>query len=1029
MVEAKKLLYHYGDCNNKTLVDMFNKSIEENREKLAVKCIKKEYTYFQLKEKVDCLKNHITTYISKNEECVGILLDRTCDYVVGIWSILLSGGAYVPMDVVYPEDRLAYMINECNINVIITNINYASKVKTLFNNYIEVEDYVILFNNCRANEEINIKSHNLAYVIYTSGSSGKPKGVMIEHKSVVNLVYELNKIIFKKYGNKKLSIGMVAPFIFDVSVQQIYTSLLLGHSLFITSNDERRDGRKLVDFINRNNIDIIDVTPTHLEMINIAIESNQRIIKRRIHFFSVGEPLYGSTVLRAMELIGESLFSITNMYGPTECCVQCTTYNVDNKHVSNTLNVPIGKPIGNSRIYILDNELNEVPIGSIGEIYVSGVGISRGYINNESLTKAVYLPDIFNNDGNMYKTGDLAMWREDGNIICLGRIDNQVKIRGYRVELGEIESQLKGVDYVDNAYVKLEELGKNRLLVAYIVSDKENVVDTIKEHLKSKLPEYMIPTEYILVDRIPINDNGKVDKKKLQAYFEEKSRIIEINDIEEIDEKGKKLLQIFKNILQRKHVKLDDSFFQLGGDSLLAFSLICEVSKVFNIEIQLSDLYQYNTVRLLANHLNFAAKKDSSIKRRIKHDIYPATVVQNHFLSLADKSLLYIYVKLKENMDYEKMKLSIKKHLDNQIIFKSKFVKRGRSYYQKLDDQYNYENHIEVTDCEYLNMKELIKEGIVLRKINDKLYYFIIYKNGFACISDHGVLDFYSFHILIKEIIYNYKGMEVNSLEKNYFHYALYQKEFLKSKEYQMYTSSLCNELKCIKEITTFNRSKNFDRTMQSHQICLKENELENIKSMVSTLKAGKSVIFLALFQIILSKLSGKEDIVIGIFNDGRNERDNYKIVGNFAFPIPLYSKINKKHKVIQYVDMLINKMANMLKYEVILIDDILNKIYDRENIIMDSLFNITYNYLNLTLSYDSKLDESIEYIEFDENNCLNYEINFIAMERKDSLEIEIQYDSNVIQKELIYRIESMLLSYIHHSEMLNVIRVEDELY
>jgi amino acid adenylation domain-containing protein len=443
-VEKKNILYDFNSTTmeyprDKTLSELIEDQARNIPNNIAVVFKDKKLTYKELNEKANQVAQTIRKTMSiKPDTIIGIMTERSLEMIVGIVGILKAGGAYLPIDTEYPKERINYMIKNSETHVLLTQTKF---VKTLdfSGKIIDLESEKTYHSETNNLEKLNT-SKDLAYALYTSGSTGQPKGVLIEHKSVVNLVYSLHEAIYKRY-DKGINVALIAPYIFDASVQQIFASLLLGHTLYIVSNDIRGNGEKLIKFYQENRIDISDGTPIHISLLsNISMLQREEVSVK--HFIIGGDVLLPNIVTSFFEKFKQSKTKITNIYGPSECCVDTISYLINPSKIDINSSIPIGSPMANQNIYILGEDFKVVPIGVVGELYISGEGVGRGYLNRPELTSERFVLNPFIPGERMYKTGDLARWLPDGNIEFIGRIDNQVKVRGYRIELEEIENQL-----------------------------------------------------------------------------------------------------------------------------------------------------------------------------------------------------------------------------------------------------------------------------------------------------------------------------------------------------------------------------------------------------------------------------------------------------------------------------------------------------------------------------------------------------------------------------------------------------------
>jgi amino acid adenylation domain-containing protein len=506
----------------------------------------------------------------KRGELVAIKLERSENLIVSILAVLKTGAAYVPVDINYPENRINTILDETKARLIID------------------EQFISDFNNAKETlptqvPTIERSSEDLAYVIYTSGSTGVPKGVMITNKSLVNLCFWHNDV----YEVSAQSRGtLYAGVAFDASVWEIFPYLISGAALFPIQKDEVRfQLDNLIAFLKTNQI-----THSYIpsKICQDLIEENVSGLETKL--LTGGEALVYSK---------ESDLKIYNNYGPTENTVVATYYDCQSKV---NKNIPIGKPISNVQVYILNNELNVQPIGVIGELCISGDGISTGYWNNIALTNEKFIENPFLSGQKMYKTGDLARWLPDGNIQFIGRVDGQVKIRGFRIELGEIEKHLSSQEGVKQSVVIVKEINGEKYLVAYYVSDVELDKGELPANLSKILPDYMIPSYYVQLDAIPLTTNDKVDRKSLPDV--EEYDIIREEYVAPETPEELRVFEIWNRVLDIDKIGVNDNFFALGGNSIKAMMIIGGINKMLDAKIDLEVFFYNPTIKAIAQEIS-----------------------------------------------------------------------------------------------------------------------------------------------------------------------------------------------------------------------------------------------------------------------------------------------------------------------------------------------------------------------------------------------------------------------------------------
>ena len=590
--EKEQVLYDFNNTkmdysSDKTISELFEKQVKKTPDTTALIFEDMSFTYRELNEKANQLAHHLRSKSIKNGDIVGIMLNRSPELIISMLAILKSGAAYLPIDPTYPENRINYIISDSNISTLITSSN-------LNGGFIEVHNTITadltntdIFSNNNTENLSNINTpEDTAYVIYTSGSTGNPKGVSISHKNVNNFIATVSqKINF--VGN----IVSVTTFCFDIFVLESLLPLQIGQTVVLASDEEQNNPQKLNTLCMKYNVSMLQTTPSKMSL--LLYDTSLEFIKNLKVIMIGGEPL-PKNLLELLKSITTA--KIYNMYGPTETTVWSTI-----KDLSNTDTITIGKPIGNTQVYILDSDNNLVPIGVPGNLYIGGDGVSKGYLHKPELTSEKFINNPFINNDVIYNTGDLAKWTTDGEIICLGRSDFQVKLRGLRIELEEIENKIVDFPDISKAIVciKTDSFGRQFICAYYTASTKISV-PKLRAFLNNYLPSYMVPLYYSQLSNFAYTPNGKIDRKKLpEPVFNTSSKEL----VAPSTETEKKLSEIFEKLLRISPISVEDNFFEIGGDSLLALKLQIEILKL-GVSIPFADIYKYNSVRQLATHMD-----------------------------------------------------------------------------------------------------------------------------------------------------------------------------------------------------------------------------------------------------------------------------------------------------------------------------------------------------------------------------------------------------------------------------------------
>lgn len=589
-VEKEKLLVDFNDTDtkwkiDKTIIELFEEQVEKTPNNIAVVYKDQKLTYRELNNKANALAYKLREKGIVKEDYIAIMAEKSIEMIVGIYGIIKSGAAYVPIDMAYPKERIKYILKDCKPKIMLL---YKPKIeKEILGDItiIDLEKCDIL--ESVANNPIRMNSPNdLLYVIYTSGTTGKPKGVMIENRGVANLKeYFINTL---RISNKD-KILQFANISFDVSVWEMNMAFLCGAELIIPPSEFVLEPKKLVDYCKKKKVTVASLTPNYYSKVS---ELDLKIL------------ITGGTEpsRNLLDKMGNTKY--INAYGPTETTICATYWEYLNYKDEIIDRIPIGRPIINTQIYILKN-MELCGIGITGELCISGDGLARGYLNRSDLTKEKFVDNPYRVGQKMYRTGDLARWLPDGNIEFLGRIDQQVKIRGYRIELGEIESEIRNIKSIqDVAVIVRESKNGNKTLVAYVVSEQEIEEVEIKDKIREKLPTYMLPHYIIQIDKIPLTINGKINLKELPDVNESNmNRKTESDFVRPRNVTEFKMTYIWKELLDLQNISIDDNFFEIGGNSLLLIKMINEIKKEFNKVISIKDIYRQCTIRKISYYI------------------------------------------------------------------------------------------------------------------------------------------------------------------------------------------------------------------------------------------------------------------------------------------------------------------------------------------------------------------------------------------------------------------------------------------
>ncbi|HEY2170847.1 MAG TPA: amino acid adenylation domain-containing protein [Candidatus Angelobacter sp.] len=582
---------------DKTIPQLFEEQVALTPERAAVIYEDQSLSFTELNQKANRLANYLLSLGVQTEDCVAICLERSAEILVAILGILKAGAAYAPLDSTYPAQRLQYILQETRVRFVLTQQSLASAALQGSWRMVCLDDNAEILRASDQNPHVVCHSENLAYIIHTSGSTGRPKGVMVQYKSVSNLLLALQDAIYSRHGSP-LRVSMNAPIVFDASVKQ-WIQVLKGNTICIVPEKNRLNPEALAAYIKDRKLDVLDCTPSQFRLMLASGQLSETGWAPR-------------AVLMGGEAVDESTWAVLhrskettyyNVYGPTECTVDVTVCCM-----RDSVQPAIGHTLKNMQTYMLDRQFQPVPMNIAGELYVGGEGVARGYWGRPDLTAERFVPDPFSGafGSRLYRTGDLVCCLEDGRLKFLGRADDQVKVRGYRIELGEIVSVLREVVGVRDALVMARGNDKeDPRLIAYAVREAGaslSIAD-LRQHLRKQLPDYMVPSGFVILDQIPLTVSGKVDRQALPDVDHEHSDMA-VSYVGPRSETENVITQIWQQVLDVKKLGIHDNFFDLGGHSLLMVQVYNKLREAFHKDVPMVELFRNPTIATLSRYFS-----------------------------------------------------------------------------------------------------------------------------------------------------------------------------------------------------------------------------------------------------------------------------------------------------------------------------------------------------------------------------------------------------------------------------------------
>jgi amino acid adenylation domain-containing protein/non-ribosomal peptide synthase protein (TIGR01720 family) len=918
--EKNRLLYDFNDTKtqypkDKTLYELFQEQAAKIPDNIAVVYEERKVTYGELNEKANRLARYLRKRGVGRDSIVAMFVDRSIEMIEGILGILKAGGAYLPIDPKYPVDRITGMLEDSGTSILLTLSEMTDKLDFAGQKGLEIilMDELTEALNCMSTENLEPvnNSGDLAYVMYTSGSSGKPKGTLITHYNISRVVMETNYIEI----TDKDTLLQLSNYAFDGSTFDIYGALLNGARLVTLKYDRLLDMEQLTKYIKEQGITVSFITAA---LFNALVDVNVDCFSGMRKVLFGGERASARHVEKAFRFLGPD--RLVNGYGPTESTVFATAYTV-NSFDGGMASVPIGKPISNTRVYILDDNLKLQPIGVPGELCISGDGLGRGYLNRPELTAEKFIPNPFvevaGDDSQwMYKTGDLARWLPDGNIECLGRIDTQIKLRGFRIELGEIEAQLLKHEAVREAVVLCTGDKENdRLLCAFIVSESDISIEEIREFLSRELPDYMLPAYSIRVASMPLTPNGKVDRRFLENSVNWQELKDSLNVRKEYtsprSEAEEKLALIWQEVLGEGRIGINDNFFELGGDSIKAIQIVAK-AKEQGMNITVSGILLCKTISKLIETIDYSRSKEDISQSEVVGEVLFTPVQKWFFEGYKDYYHYWNQVNmfsLRQDTDPKRLENVFKRVIEHHDALRIgvKIDGAGIVQFNRAAGEIEFKMQVmDLSGYSYENQKNLIigvsekmQDGLDIE--NDLLIRACVFdlgENGkrLLIIIHHLVVDIVSWKILLEDIerLYSSDGKADLPLKTTSFkewseklnHYA--DKEHIDTSYWESID---------ISRATPLFKADPKDNPVKCHKMLTVEIEEEETKKLLTRTygRYGAQItdILLSALVMSLTEAARTDNLLLNLEGYGREEIidgvDLSRTIGWFTAIYPVY--------------------------------------------------------------------------------------------------------------------------------------------
>ena len=1004
-LESNQLLYKFNDTyadypRDKTIHELFEEQVLRTPDNIALVFGEESMTYSELNAKSNQLAHMLRSKGVQPDSIVGIMVGRSFEMIIGIMGILKAGGAYLPIDPEYPKERIRFMLEDSNAKIILTQSWFKDTV-VYGGEKIELDGEIYL--GVKANLAKINSSHDLAYVIYTSGSAGMPKGVLIEHKSVNRLVKNTNYI---ELGESSV-IMQTGSMAFDASTFEVWGTLLNGGKLILAELEVITSAEKLKEYISKWRVNTMWCTSS---LYNQLIRMDVNIFDGLHNLLIGGEKLSEKHVYEFKDQ--NALTRLINGYGPTENTTFTTTFEIAEAHAV----IPIGKPICNTQIYIM-NGLQLCGVGIPGELCIGGEGLARGYLNRPELTAEKFVDNPFKPGERIYRTGDLARWLPDGNIEFLGRIDHQVKIRGFRIELGEIESRLLELEQVKEAVVlaKDDDSG-DKYLCAYIVYDAELNVSNIRTSLSATLPDYMMPSYFMRIDSIPLTPNGKVDRRALP----EPEGVVGTEYVAPRNATEEVLASIWSQVLNKEHVGIYDNFFELGGHSLKGVVLVSRIHKELSVELPLRELFKAPTISGVSDYIAGATESVyASIEPAVEKVYYEASSAQKRIWLLQQFNTASIgynmpgVLMLDGGLDKERFESAFRGLIARHEALRTSFDMIEGEIVQRITsaDEVEFKiDYAEVSEAEIdssvkefvrvfdLSQAPMLRVGLV--KVSESRYYLMFDMH-------HIISDGTSMAILTKEFMALYEGHRLNEQRLQYKDFSQWQNVFLKSEQMQSQESywleRFSDELPVLNLPLDYARPPVQEFAGDSTRFVIGEDLTEKLRKIARGSGTTMYMVLLSALNILLSKYSGLEDIIVGSPIAGRPHADLEGIMGMFVNTLAMRSYPAGVKTYSEFLQEVKETALQAYENQDYQFEELIDKLDLRRDLSRNPLFDVMFVLQNMEAT-EFEL-EGLKLSRYSSGHgASKFDLTFTAIELGNEIAMNIEYATSLFKTETIER-------------------------
>ncbi|MDA1585506.1 amino acid adenylation domain-containing protein [Bacillus cereus group sp. TH230-1LC] len=940
------------------LHELFEQQVSRTPEYIAVKYEGQQLTYRELDEKSNKLAHFLIDKGIAPDKPVGLRIDRSLELVVAILGILKAGGAYLPIDTELPENRVYSILNDASTSLCLTQ----NSEVTLQRKDIEYVEFSLEEEkfNCYPGDKppVALKTDNLVSVYYTSGSTGKPKGVSSTHKGWVN---RMNWMQNKHRLNEKEVVLQKTTLTFDDAAVEFFWPLMVGGTIALIPKGAHKDPNSIINYAIHYKTSVLQFVPSMLEMVLELIKPEQKKLLSNLRVVvSSGEALKTELVNTFYEKMPGSLF---NSWGATEVSIDSTCFDCQPVYDQLPEVVSVGQPIDNNRVYVLDCYLRPVPCGTIGDLYIAGIGLARGYLNNPERTAEAFISDPFYPGESMYRTGDRGYLQPDGNIMFVGREDNQIKLRGMRVELGEIENNLRMLKGIKEAVVRKTDDDIEHL-VAYYTSEQGNQDSwIIKRELQQVLPDYMVPSYYIEMENFPLNANGKIERNKLPDPLQE-HLIINSQYVMPRTHVEKKLVSIWNRRLGVERIGIQDNFFELGGHSLLAVQITADINKEFQTNMQVKLLFENPTIEGISNNIQ-EGKGEVAIEKFIdkidRNKNIPLSDAQKRiwFLNQLNDDTKYnmpLVLNFSGLIDEKRLNNCINQLISRHESLRTIFIEEEGIPYQKVLSKGNIPlqiKHFKGNNSQGIIQEELQKpfnlshgplvRGVLVRGVTEDTLILVFH---------HIICDGWSLTVLKEELLQLYMGkldllMEAPIQYPDYAVWQRQQSQELNYKKQVLYWKEKFRGPIPLLQLPKDRKVNNYKQGNYTIHKVLDKKTSKRIRSFSKEQKVTSFMCFLTVFNMLLSKISGQKEVIVGTPVINRKLEELSNSVGLYLNTLPLKTDIKDEVTYLELLQQTKKNVMEAFENQDVSFERIVEEIQPDRNLNRNPLFDVLINYRN----------------------------------------------------------------------------------